>query len=86
MLLAAIPLALAVIIPFIISVNKDNRSLGWRLSLGIHLLTVALAVLAAAGISSVRVLTATDVYVLADVSDSSEQNLEIGRASCRERV
>ena len=75
-LLIFIPIALAVVIPFIISINKDNRTIGWKLSLGIHLLIAALIALAAAGLSSVSVLTRTNVFVLADVSDSSERNLE----------
>ena len=75
-LLIAVPLALLLTIPFIICANKDNRSRGWKISLAIHLVISVLIALAAAGLSSVSVLTKTDVYVLADVSDSSERNLE----------
>ena len=76
LLLLAIPLALLLIIPFVISANKDNRSRSWRISLAIHLAISLLIALAVAGLSSVSVLTKTSVYVLADVSDSSERNLE----------
>ena len=76
LLLIAIPLALAVIIPFILIINKDNRTIGWKISLGVHLVIIMLASLAAAGIKSTSVLTKTTVYVLADVSYSSERNLD----------
>ncbi|MBR2020555.1 MAG: VWA domain-containing protein [Clostridia bacterium] len=76
LLLVAIPIALAVIIPFLIVRNKDNKSAGWTVSLWLHLGIIALAVLAAAGFSATSVLTKTTVYVLADVSYSSERNLD----------
>ena len=75
-LLIAIPLAFLLVVPFIIAANRDNRSRGWKISLVIHLLISVLIAAAAAGLSSVSVLTKTNVYVLADVSDSSERNLE----------
>ncbi len=76
LLLLAIPLALAVIIPFLISRNKDNRTPLWTTSLVLHVIIIALIALAAAGISTVSVLTKTTVYVLADVSYSSDRNLD----------
>ena len=76
LLLLAIPLALAIIIPFLISRNKDNRTPLWTTSLILHVVIIALIALAAAGISTVSVLTKTTVYVLADVSYSSDRNLD----------
>ena len=76
LLLVFIPLALAVIIPYVIAVSKDNKAFGWKASLGIHLVIAALVTLALAGIMSVTVLTKTTVYVVADVSYSSERNLD----------
>ena len=75
-LLLAIPLVLAVVIPFIISRNKDNRMIGWTISLVLHLAIVALVTLAVAGMNTTSVLTKTTVYVVADVSHSSSRNLE----------
>ena len=75
-LLLAIPLVLAVVIPFLISRNKDNRMIGWTISLVLHLAIVALVTLAVAGMNTTSVLTKTTVYVVADVSHSSSQNLE----------
>ncbi len=76
LLLLAIPLALAVIIPFLICRSKDNRGVAWTLSLTAHLVIILLATLALAGLSSVTVLTKTTVYVVADVSHSSAQSLD----------
>ncbi len=75
LLLLFIPLALAVIIPYIISSSRDNKTVGWKISLGIHIAISLIATLAIAGMMSVTVLTRTTVYVLADVSYSSEGNL-----------
>ena len=76
MLLIAIPLFALVTVPFFITRNKDNRSIGWTVSLVIHFLISVLVALAAAGMTSTSVLTKTTVYVLADVSHSSERNLD----------
>ncbi len=75
LLLLFIPLALLVIIPYLISASRDNKTVGWKISLGIHLAISLIATLAIAGIMSVTVLTRTTVYVVADVSYSSEKNL-----------
>ncbi len=76
LLLLMIPIALAILIPFFISKNKDNKSGAWWASLFCHIAIILLIGLAAAGLSSITVLTKTTVYVVADVSHSSEQNLE----------
>ena len=76
LLLLIIPALLAVIIPFFIAKNKDNKSAPWLISLCIHAVIIVIVALAAAGLSSVSVLTETTVYVVADVSYSSEQNLD----------
>ena len=76
LLLLAIPLILAVVIPYIIIKNADNKSVGWAVSLGIHAVIIALVILAVAGLGTTTVLTKTTVYVLADVSYSSDRNLE----------
>lgn len=76
LLLLIIPLLLLLLIPFFITRSKDNRTLGWGISLGLHILLSVLVTLAAAGIMSESVVTKTTVYVLADVSYSSERNLD----------
>lgn len=75
-LLIAIPLAAAVLIPFFISVSKDNRTKGWIASLIIHMVIIISIALSAAGLVHTTVMTRTKVYVVADVSYSSERNLD----------
>ena len=65
-LLLAIPLAIALLVPYFISVSKDNRSKGWIASLVIHVLIIISVSLAAAGLVHTTVMTRTKVYVVAD--------------------
>ena len=75
-LFIAIPLIAAVLIPFFISVSKDNRTKGWITSLIIHIVIIVSIALSAAGLVHTTVMTRTKVYVVADVSYSSERNLD----------
>ena len=75
-LILAIPLVLAVVIPFIISANRDNRSRGWIASLVLHIVISFAVTLAAAGLTYTAIMTRTKVYVVADVSHSTEQKLD----------
>ena len=75
-LLLAIPLLLAVIIPYFIAKSKDNRSAGWLASLIIHVVVIISVTLAAAGLIHTTVMTRTKVYIVADVSYSSNRNLD----------
>ncbi len=77
LLLLIIPLALLVIIPFFIAIRRENKSRGAVASLVCHLLIVTLTVLAAAGMMNTSVMTKTEVYVLADVSDSAAAKTDI---------
>ena len=76
LLLIAIPLALAIIVPYLIIRNKDNKTLGWFMSLCVHIVVSVLISLAAAGLMSVTVMTKTTVYVVADVSYSTDRDLD----------
>ncbi len=75
-LLLAIPLAAALLVPYFISVSKDNRTKGWVASLIIHAVIIISISLAAAGLTHTTVMTRTKVYVVADVSYSSNCNLD----------
>ncbi len=75
-LLIAIPLTIALLVPYFISVSKDNRTKGWVASLIIHVLIIISVSLAAAGLIHTTVRTRTKVYIVADVSYSSNRNLE----------
>ena len=63
-------------VPYFISVSKDNRTKGWVASLVIHIVIILSITLAAAGPLFTSVMTVTKVYVLADVSYSSNRNLD----------
>ncbi len=76
-LLIAIPLLAAILIPYFISVSKDNKTKGWIASLVIHILIVTSVALAAAGMVHTTVMTRTKVYIVADVSYSSNRNLDM---------
>ncbi|MBR2024516.1 MAG: VWA domain-containing protein, partial [Clostridia bacterium] len=76
LLLLIIPAVLAIIIPYFISKNKDNKATTWLISVFIHIAIIVVVVLAVAGLSTESVLTETTVYVVADVSYSSERNLD----------
>ncbi len=75
-LLLAIPMLAALLIPYFISVSRDNKSRGWVSSLIIHIVIILSISLAAAGLVHTTVKTRTKVYVVADVSYSSSRNLD----------
>ena len=75
-LFLAIPLFLALLIPYFISVSKDNKNKGWITSLIIHITIVIALTLSAAGLVHTTVITRTKVYVVADVSYSSHRNFD----------
>lgn len=76
LLLLAIPLLALLIVPYAISIKKDNKSKSVIASLVIHIVIVALVVLAAAGTTVTTVMTQTNVFVVADVSYSANRNLD----------
>lgn len=76
LLFVAIPLILVVLIPFCISVKRDNVNFHNVASLTLHIVICACITLALAGMTFEAVITETNVYVLADVSYSSEHSLD----------
>ena len=72
-LFLAIPLLVALLIPFFISVSKDNKNKGWIASLVIHIAIAVCLTLSAAGLVHTTVMTRTKVYVVADVSYSANK-------------
>ena len=75
-LLLAIPLLAAILVPYFISVSKDNKNKSWTISLVVHIAIIISLTLAAAGLVHTTVMTRTKVYVVADVSYSSSRNLD----------
>ncbi len=76
LLLIAIPVAVLLAIPFFWAVRKDNANLHNVGSGVLHLIIGICIVIAMAGATVERTVTETDVYVLADVSYSSDKNLD----------
>lgn len=77
LLLLGIPLLLLVTIPFVIAVRRENRNMHNVFALCIHLLIAVALTLALAGMNYDATITRTQVYVLADVSYSSNNNLDV---------
>ena len=77
LLIIGIPLLLIVIVSFIIAVRKDNKTIHNVTSFAIHILIVILITLGLAKTSYERIITETNIYVLADVSYSSNKNLDL---------
>ena len=76
LLLLIIPLLLCIIIPVIIAIRKENRSKSVFISLALHILIAACITLAVSGMVYTTVMTETQVIVVADVSYSSNRNLD----------
>lgn len=77
LLIIGIPLLLIVIGSFIYTVRKENRTIHNTLSFVIHIVVVLLVTLGLAKTTFEKVITETNIYVLADVSYSSNQNLDL---------
>ena len=77
LLLLAIPMLLLVLVPYFIAIRKENKSKSTVISLVLHVLIVLIVVLAVAGMSNVAVITETELYVVADVSYSMEDKLDV---------
>ncbi len=75
-LLIAIPLLAVILVPYFISVSRDNKTKGWFTSLIVHIVIVISITLAAAGLVHTTVMTRTKVYVVADVSYSTSRNFD----------
>ncbi len=77
LLLIALPVAILLLVPFFLTVRKDNRNVHNVTSCILHLLIAVMVGFSAAGTSIQSVLTETNVYVVADLSYSTHKNLEV---------
>lgn len=77
LLLIAVPLIVLIAVPFAVAVRKDNRNGHNIASCIIHVVLAVIIAFAAAGVTLETTLTETDVYVVADVSYSSNRNLSV---------
>ena len=77
LLIIGIPLLLIVIGTFVFAVRKDNKTVHNVVSFIIHIIIVVFVTFCLAGMTFEMVITETNIYVLADVSHSSNQNLDL---------
>lgn len=77
LLLILIPMLALVLVPYFIAIRKENKSRASAIALVLHIVMVLLVVLAAAGVSNVTVITETELYVVADVSYSMNDRLDL---------
>ncbi len=76
LLLIVLPIVVCIAVPFFITVGKDNRNVHNVTSTVLHLLMAVCIGFSAAGTSIKSVLTETNVYVVADLSYSTHNNLD----------
>ena len=77
LLILLIPMLALVLVPYFIAIRKENKSRASTVALVLHLVIVFLVICAAAGMSNVTVITETELYVLADVSESMDGKLDL---------
>ncbi len=77
LLLLIIPLLAAVIVPYCISIRRENRTRGAVAGLICHILIAIIATLAVSGMTYTAVMTKTQIYVLADVSGSTAESTDL---------
>ncbi len=75
-LLIILPLVLCILVPFFITVNKENRSVHNVTSCVLHLLIALCVGFASAGTTIKSAMTETNVYVVADLSYSTNESLD----------
>ena len=76
-LLIAVPLLLAVVLPYAWAFRKENRTRATIISLVLHVLIVAVIALAVSGTVLTTYMTRTEVIYVADVSYSANRNLDL---------
>ena len=76
LLLIAVPLLAAVIVPYIWAIRKENRTKAVVVTLVLHILMVLAITFAAAGTMLTTYMTKTEVIFVADVSYSAQKNLD----------
>lgn len=77
LLILLVPMLALVLVPYFIAIRKENKSRASTVALILHLVIALMVILAAAGMSNVSVITETELYVLADVSYSMNDKLDL---------
>ncbi len=77
LLFVLLGILIIIVVSFAISVNKENLSKNNTISFILHLVIAVLVSLSLAKTTYEKVITETNIYVLADLSYSSNQNLDL---------
>ena len=77
LLLLIIPIILVIVISYVVAIRKENRKINNVLSFLLHIIIGILVVLAFSETTYEKVVTETNIYILADVSHSSSNNLDV---------
>ena len=70
LLLLIIPIILVIVISYVVAIRKENRKINNVLSFLLHIIIGILVVLAFSETTYEKVVTETNIYILADVSHS----------------
>ncbi|MBO5262161.1 MAG: VWA domain-containing protein [Clostridia bacterium] len=76
LLILSVPALLLLLIPYFIAMRKENKSKSTRISLCIHVVIVVLVSLVIAGLHVTTVMTKTEVIFVADLSYSTDGDIE----------
>ena len=76
LLFVAIPLLLLLLIPYFIAIRKENTSKSTVITLILHTVMIATVAVALAGLHVTTIKTETEIFVVADVSYSTNEQLD----------
>lgn len=76
-LILLVPVILLIVISYIIAIRKDNRTINNVISFILHLIIGVLVILSFSKTTFEKVITETNIYILADISYSSNDNLDV---------
>ena len=77
LLLLLIPMLAFILVPYFIAIRRENKSKASTIALVLHTVIVLLVILAVAGMSNTTVITETELYVLADLSHSTSDDIDL---------
>ena len=77
LLLLLIPMLAFILVPYFIAIRRENKSKASTIALVLHTVIVLLVIFAVAGMSNTTVITETELYVLADLSHSTSDDIDL---------
>ena len=77
LLLLIIPVLLVIIGSFVFTINKENKTINNTISFVCHIIIGILVVLTISKTTLETVITKTEIYILADISYSANDNMDL---------